>query len=158
MPELRGSLNSIPEGKRRDDALKRIETLDCANPDKTLASCDPAAATPPEVLDWQKKLKAASVDEAAYAKALATELQGLVCAKDASAIHILRGISGITPNLGATRLAETDREALALVDFIMSKDCPLSALLTDDDKAKLLKNKQDAEQTSGPPTASKKEQ
>jgi hypothetical protein len=43
------------------------------------------------------------------------------------------------------------------VDFIMSKDCPVSASLTDDDKAKLLKIKQDAEQKSAPPPTSKKE-
>src|SRR5208337_109272 len=42
--ELRVSMNSIPEGAMRDAVLKRIERLDCANPDKIiLASCDPAA-------------------------------------------------------------------------------------------------------------------
>ena len=85
-------MNSIPEGEMRNEALKRIERLDCGNPDKTLASCDPAAKPPPEVLDWQKKLAAASVDDADYAKALATELRSLVCANDANAIYILRGI------------------------------------------------------------------
>ena len=90
--ELRVSMNSIPEGEMRDGALKRIETLDCGNPDKTLASCDPAAEPPPEVLAWQKELAKVSGDDAAYRKALDTELRGLVCANDASAIHILRGI------------------------------------------------------------------
>ena len=33
----------------------------------------------------------------------------------------------------------------------MSKDCPVSASLTDDDKAKLLKIKKDAEQKFAPP-------
>jgi Pentapeptide repeats (8 copies) len=103
--ELRGSMNSIPEGERRDAALKRIEALDCANPDKTLASCDPRAAPPPEVLVWQKELTAAGVDDTAYAKALPTELQSLVCASDVNAIHILRGI------LNSGRLAETGLEA-----------------------------------------------
>ncbi|MGQ0445594.1 MAG: hypothetical protein ACT4O2_10840 [Beijerinckiaceae bacterium] len=45
----------------------------------------------------------------------------------------------------ATRLAATGRDGPALVDFIMSKDCPISAALSDDDKAKLLYIKQDAE-------------
>jgi hypothetical protein len=115
--ELRDLTNSIPEGERRDHALqlKRIETLDCGNPDKTLASCDPAAAPPPEALDWQKKLAAASVDEAAaYAKALATELWSLVCASDVNAIYILRGVVRGVLELG--RLAKTGREAPALVD------------------------------------------
>lgn len=148
--ELLVLMNSIPEGKMREAALKRIEVLDCSNEDKNLASCDPAATPPPEVLDWQKKLSAASVEGADYEKALATELRSLVCESDVDAIQILRGI------IRSTRLAETDHEAPALVDFIMSKDCPVSGALTDDDKTKLLKIKQDAEQISGPPTASKK--
>jgi len=45
----------------RDDALKQIETLDCGNPDKALASCDSAAAPPPEVLVWKKELAAAGL-------------------------------------------------------------------------------------------------
>jgi hypothetical protein len=65
--------NSIPEGMMRGDALKRIETLDCGNPDKTLASCDPAAKPPRDVLDWQKKLARGNVDDAAYRKALAID-------------------------------------------------------------------------------------
>jgi hypothetical protein len=43
------------------------------------------------------------------------------------------------------------------VDFIMSKDCPVSASLTGDDKWHLLKIKQDAEQKFRPPPASKKD-
>jgi hypothetical protein len=149
--ELRDSINSVPEGKMREEALQRIETLDCGSPDKTLASCDPDATPPPEVLDWQKKLEAVSVDDAAYAKALATELQSLVCANDDNAIYILRGITG------GKRHRDTKGEAPALVDFIMSKNCPVSASLTDGDKAKLLKIKQDAEKKFPPPSEPKKE-
>jgi hypothetical protein len=149
--DLRGSMNSVPEAKMRDRALNLIETLDCGNSDKTLAACDPAAAPPPEVLDWQKKLAAAGADNAAYAKALATELRSLVCTSDVTTIH----------NLGSmiifVRLASTEREAPALVDFIMSEDCPVSASLTGDDKAALLKIKQDAEKKFAPPPTSKKE-
>jgi hypothetical protein len=89
--ELRDSMNSIPEGERRDAALKRIEILDCATTNKTLASCD-SAKPPPQVLNWQKILRKVNVDDAAFAKALATELQSLVCESDADAIHILRSI------------------------------------------------------------------
>jgi len=53
-------MNSIPVGEKREAALKRMKTLDCANPDKTLASCDSSAAPPREVLEWQKKLARAS--------------------------------------------------------------------------------------------------
>jgi hypothetical protein len=104
----------------RDAALKRIQTLDSANPGKNLASCDPAAAPPPEVLVWQKKLSAASVDYEAFATALAKELRSLVCEADADAIHILRGIAS------NGQLAATGPEAPALIDLILSKDCPVS--------------------------------
>jgi uncharacterized protein YjbI with pentapeptide repeats len=87
---------SIPKGTNpRDEALKLIETLDCGNPSKTLASCDPAAEPASEVLEWQKKLLEANVDNAAFAKALATGLRSLVCSSQANAIYILRGISGM---------------------------------------------------------------
>jgi hypothetical protein len=43
-----------------------------------------------------------------------------------------------------SRLAAAGPEAPALVDFIVSKDCPISAALTDADKAILLRIKQDA--------------
>jgi uncharacterized protein YjbI with pentapeptide repeats len=148
--KLRVSMNSIPEGRMRDEALVRIESLDCGNPDKRLASCDPAAKPLGEVLDWQKKLKAASADCAAYTKALATELRNLVCISYLYKSYILQGV------IDFGRLAHTGREAPALVEFIMSKDCPVSASLTNDDKAKLLRIKQDAEQIFPPPAASQK--
>jgi hypothetical protein len=143
--DLRASMNSIPEGKTREDTLKRIEILDCENPNK--ASCDPATAPPPEVLNWQKSLLKANIDEAAFQKVLAAQLRDLVCANNANTIYILRGI------INAYQLFATNP---ALVDLIMSKDCPVSAALTDDDKAKLLQIKQIAEKESEPPKASKK--
>jgi hypothetical protein len=157
--ELRVSMNRVPEGAMRDAALKRIETLDCANPDKTRASCDPAVTPPPEVLDWQKKLAKVSVDDAADAKALAKELRSLVCANDANAIHILRGtmLSRDWAALGIGQLNKTGREAPAFVDFIMSEHCPVSAALTGDDKTTLLELKQFLEQKFAPPPASNKE-
>jgi uncharacterized protein YjbI with pentapeptide repeats len=148
---LRDSLNMIPDGKVREAALKRVERLDCGNPNKNLASCDPTATLPPEVLDWQKKLSAARVDDATYAKVLATTWRDLVCRSDANAIYILRGA------IKSEQLGYTGQEAPALVDFIMSKDCPVSASLTGDDKWHLLKIKQDAEQKFRPPPASKKD-
>jgi uncharacterized protein YjbI with pentapeptide repeats len=149
--ELRVLMISIPAGKMRDDALKRIKTLDCGNPDKKLASCNPAAQPPPEVLDWQEKLAQASSDKAAYKKALAKELRSLVCASDADAIHTLRGI------IKNARLQETDDEAPALVDYIMNKDCPVSASLTGNDKTVLLEIKQRTKLGFPPPPAPKKE-
>jgi uncharacterized protein YjbI with pentapeptide repeats len=153
--ELRAPINGLPEGARRDAAVKGIERLDCSHPDKTLASCDPAAAPPPELLDLQKKLAAASVDDAAFAKALAKELRILVCESDSNAIFILRGIMRSLTVRPSSRLEATGREAPELIEFIMSKDCPVSASLTEDDKAKLLKIKQAAEKNFPPQAASK---
>ena len=60
----------------------------------------------------------------------------LVCGGDGDAIYILRGLAT------NERIKDAAAEALALVNRIMnkddnSKDCPVSAVLTDDDKAKL---------------------
>jgi hypothetical protein len=156
---VHNSMNNIPEGQLRvrEAALKRIETLDCTA--KALGSCNPAAKPPPAVLDWQNQFARATVDDAAYSKALATELQNLVCANDANAIHILRGLS--SKYSGPPRLAAAGRGAPTLVDIIMGKDkdkpCPVSVALTDDEKAKLLEIKQEAEKKFPPPPASKKE-
>jgi hypothetical protein len=148
--DLRDSMKSIPEGKMRDDALKRVEKLDCRNRDKYLASCDSAATPPREVQNWQEALKLASVDESAFAKALATELQKLVCGPDVNAIHIWRGV------FEHRGLGESGPETPALADFIMSKDCPVSASLTEDDKARLVRIKQEAAEKFPPAPASKK--
>ena len=130
--DLRQMIESLPPGAPRDQALDRIRSLDCANPDKTLASCDPSLPPPPEAAAWRKALEDARVDEAAYAKALAAELKTLVCSGDDDAAYVLRGLGFQRPPCAA------GPEAPALVDFIMSKDCPVSASLTDADKANLL--------------------
>ena len=66
------------------------------------------------------------------------------------AIHVLHGL------LANGRFEATGVEAPALAARILSKDCPVSASLTDDDKARLLQIKQSAEQKSAPSPASKK--
>ncbi len=143
---LRDSMNTISDEHMRDKALKRIETLNCSKTGEVVASCNPAADPPPKVWYWQKTLAAASVDDTAYAKALAKELRGLVCANDTNAIYILRGIMRTLP---PGPLAATGPEASALVKSVMGNDkdkpCPASAALTDDDKARLLEIRQDAE-------------
>jgi hypothetical protein len=147
--------------------LRAMNMLDCSNHDKTLASCEFASATPPEMQEWQRKFERASVSTAEYEKALARQLWWLVCQNEADTVHILRGlmrigmaaVGRILPgggDAGSTRLAATGHKSPAFVDFIMSKECPLSASLTDDDKARLLEIKQDAEQKFPPPPASQK--
>jgi len=51
-------------------------------------------------------------------------------------------------------LSATGLEAPLLVNFIMSKDCPVSAALTEDDKAKLLEIKEEVEKRIYGPTTS----
>ncbi len=87
---LRITIESLPPGPLRDHALERIRSLDCSDPDKTLASCNPSAAPPPEVVAWLVSLDNSSVG--AYAFALAKTLKELVCSGDDNAIYILRGI------------------------------------------------------------------
>ena len=79
--ELRHSIESLPAGVPRYQALESFRRADCANADKTLASCDPdpSAEPPPEAAAWRKALEDARVDDSAFAKALATELKALVC-------------------------------------------------------------------------------
>jgi uncharacterized protein YjbI with pentapeptide repeats len=159
---LESAIESLPPGDNRDDALKRIQSLDCANPDKTLASCDPSAESPSQARDWRKLLEDARADGSDFAEAAARELETIVCAQqDAGAFlftgafsersiydasienlaFILRGV--ISPAV-RYQIGTTGPEAPALVDFIMSKDCAVSASLTDADKAKLFRVKQTA--------------
>jgi len=165
---LRQMVGSLPMAVVLDAALENIRRLDCANNDETLSSCDPLnswippLAPPPEDARWRRALEDARVDDAAYAKALAAELKTLVCAGGDDAEYVLSGAVlgdpiGATPFntrmigtvVGAGRIAATSSEAPALVDFIMSKDCPLSNALTGADKAELLYIKENAPKKPG---------
>jgi hypothetical protein len=158
----RSTMESIPEGKMRDAARQRIERLDCINPDKKLAPCGPTTAPTPEVLDWQKKLARATVDDATYAKALAITLRELICANEAETIYILRGV--MTSVWGASifelnllLLRELAGEAPALVDFVESKECPVAASLTEIDKSMLRSIREYTPEKSPSPPAPKGE-
>ena len=84
------------------------------------------------------------VDDTAYEKALASALKTLLCSGDTA--PILPKLTQASPmDLPPGRFAAAGPEASALVDFIMSKDCPVSASLTDGEKANLLHIKQDAQ-------------
>jgi uncharacterized protein YjbI with pentapeptide repeats len=124
--------------------LPRIRNLDCA-----LASCDPTQPPPPEAAAWRNLLEAARVDDSAFVKALAAELKPLVCSGGDDAIYVLRGLlrrsQSNRPLFGPVktpfRLQAVGPEAPALIDFILGKDCPVSASLTDADRATLLQIK-----------------
>ena len=155
---VRQAVELAPPGALRDQALDRIRGLDCSEPDPTLAPCDRSLPQPPIATAWQAALKKISVDKVAYAKALAAELKTLVCSGGDQTNYVLRGL------IANERLRAVHSQAPALVYFIMSEDnkgpldfitgkdsqkCPVSASLTDSDKAKLLRIKQDAIKPGG---------
>ncbi len=96
---------------------------------ETLASLNPAYFGPEANLS--ETLKRGRVGEAAYRKALADELTMLTCSSGDSAPFILRGL------VRNGRLVATGPFAPALVERILSPDCPASADLTAVDKAEL---------------------
>ena len=134
------------------EALDNISFLDCDKHDQTIASCNPNAPLPADANAWKQTLEHASVvDDVDYSKALTIAFKSLVCSGGEDAIYVLRGlfrgVRGRTPNkivLVGSRLKAAGPEAPRLVDDIMGKDCPVSASLTADDKAKLLSVKQEA--------------
>jgi hypothetical protein len=110
-------------------------------------------------LAWRRALENAGVDESDFAKASARELETLLCTQqdagvflfsgafserslyDASienSVFILRGV--LSPR--RYELETMNPEAAALVDFILSKQCPVSATLIDSDKTRLLRVKE----------------
>ncbi len=138
----------VPEGQDRDEALKRVAILDCARQklgDTALASCNPAAAPPDSVKEWKKMIEAASVDQGAYAKALAAILGDLVCADEADRIYVLRGL------LSSERFVQTGTEMPALAKRIMSPEYPVSAALTAADKSAIAEAAERAVSSSKPP-------
>jgi len=161
-------LDSLPMNERRMEALRRIQRLDCANADPTLTPCDSSRPPSPEAGVWQRSLEESRVDDVTYFKALASVLRAIVCeglgvtggmftggreqrlldyAFIDNEAFALRGL--MSSSLFKARLVDAGPEAPALIDFIMSKDCPVSASLTDADKAKLLSIKQEATKTPG---------
>ena len=85
------------------------------------------------------------MDDATYAKALTTTLKTLACSDRDDVLFVLRGLASTTNN----RIAAAGVEAPALIDFIMNKDCPVSASLTEADKARLLQIKRVAMKGAG---------
>jgi uncharacterized protein YjbI with pentapeptide repeats len=140
---LRKSLESLPEGGLRDDALLRITRLDCHSAGATLAPCDSSNSTL-ETTAWQKTIGDASVSGPEYATALAEILKTLICFDYIDVSHVLSGLKVSFPS-SVSRLSATGSEEPALIDFILSKECPASAALSDADKASLLRIKQVAE-------------
>jgi uncharacterized protein YjbI with pentapeptide repeats len=118
--DLRRKMKALPFGDRRDRALARIQSLDCANPDPKLASCDPLIPLLSEAAAGSKVLEEdARADNAAYKTVLVAELKALICSGDNVAADILRRLLVVPGG----RIEAAGLEAPKLIDDIMSKDC-----------------------------------
>ena len=167
--KLRKMLDALPSATRIE-ALKRINRLDCSSPDSTLTPCASGAGLSLEDGAWQKTLEESRVDAVAYSQALASVLRTEVCVGlgirggvfaggraelllDYAFVEnnhfILRGLMAST--LLGSRLEGAGLEAPDLIDFIMGGHCPVSASLTNAEKARLLQIKQDAIEKRGHP-------
>jgi uncharacterized protein YjbI with pentapeptide repeats len=125
------AIRSIPETSARDAALNRVAALDCSRTSDTLASCDPSVEPPAAVSNWTHEIESTGVDKPAYLKAYGETLDRLVCSGAPEAIRVLRGLARSARFLNETARIE------ALVTRSMSPACPVSAALTDDDRAEL---------------------
>jgi uncharacterized protein YjbI with pentapeptide repeats len=111
--------NDVPQGWARHEALNRVAHLD---PDLF----GPEASV-------RKTLESGFTNIDAYRKELTNQLKNLVCSGDKNAPFVVRG-------LGANgRLKDTGPFAPALIEKILSPECPVSAALTEQDKANLRK-------------------
>jgi uncharacterized protein YjbI with pentapeptide repeats len=128
MKEVPDSGQENVVGPGRKQALERIEIL---NPD----------IFGPEASE-QETLEKGRADETAYRSALADQLKSLACSKDENAPYIVRGL--VTHG----RIKDTGARAPALVEAVLKPDCPVSAALTEADKAAL---KKIAKEASGAP-------
>jgi uncharacterized protein YjbI with pentapeptide repeats len=117
----------------RDAALKRIGILDPNKPFEFEA----------ERPKWKKKIVAKAIPAEDSDKARARELKALVCSGDADAVYIVRGLVTID------RIKATGDQAPGLVEAILKPDCPVSAALTQADKAALNKQAKEARAPAG---------
>jgi uncharacterized protein YjbI with pentapeptide repeats len=126
---LRHSIELIvPNGVMRHVLFERIAILDCARRNADIASCDPSASLPGNVVEWEHTVEAASVSRDVGAKPLAAILGDLVCS---SGPEVLRGL------LYSGRLADAGKELPNLARRIISGECPTSKVLTDADKRRI---------------------
>jgi uncharacterized protein YjbI with pentapeptide repeats len=118
----------VPEGEARENALKRIKLV---NPD----------IFGPEARVSETLLKARE-DRVVYEKALADEVKKIVCSNRYDALYIVRGL--IQPP-SDSRIEDAGAQAPGLVNAILKPDCPVSAALTDADRAALKKLAKEAQ-------------
>ena len=114
---LRAQIEEVPEGEERKSALERIGKL---NPDNS-----------GNVASARETLEKRSMAKTADLMSLADQLKTLACAVDEDALYIVRGL------IANGRIKDTRAKATGLVKAILKTDCPVSAALTEADKAAL---------------------
>jgi uncharacterized protein YjbI with pentapeptide repeats len=144
---LRKMIETVPTADLRDKALARIHRLDCESPDpEDTGAGNFRCEETPKNDPWRESIERASVNYGAYSKALASWLKDLACSPGGNAPYVLSNLTFSSGDLflGQSRFADTGTEASELIGMIMSKDCPVSASLTEAVKARLLEIKQTA--------------
>ncbi|HEX3497459.1 MAG TPA: hypothetical protein VHT02_09885 [Methylocella sp.] len=75
---------------------------------------------------------------------MADQLNGLVCSGDDSASYIVRGLTR-ADSFGNRHVDDAGPFAAGLIESILAPDCPVSAALTEQDKADLKKLAKEAQ-------------
>lgn len=134
--------HDVQDDNLRKAALERIERLNCEGTNQALAPCALSAKAPNELRQHElPQFEKALVEPADYQPALACSLIRTIFSAGPDQIFVLRGV---TKN---GRLAATGGQVPALISKIVNEKecCPVSAALTEDDKARLLQIKTDVE-------------
>ena len=143
-------LQSVPSGRLRATALERIQVLDCSNRDKTLQSCNPAAAPPPEAAEWRNAVMTDIGSTKTYRDALAESLRALFCPGDKNEALVVRTVAKFGQLQHAGPAA---RDLIAELLTKNSSDCPVAASLTDADRTTLLSIRQEIKSLEEPSLA-----
>ena len=134
---LQAEIELIPEPERRDAALGRIKSLDCAINDPDFMACDDHAPKPDSAVLWQRQFSDASIDQERYSKALTVVYLDLVCSGNYDALLVLRTLATMAA-ANTTKMwgiLETGNEARGLVEtFLDDKKCNVASQLTDADR------------------------
>jgi uncharacterized protein YjbI with pentapeptide repeats len=135
--ELYGEDKVASGAAGRDAAVKRIEVLDPTRP----------FPFENDIPKWKNRIETNVAENArAYSRdkgkglkgALVAHLKTLVCSGDENAIYVLMGNSNTVFKSGViNRIKDTGIEAASLADAILKPECPVSAKLTEEDKAKV---------------------
>ena len=144
---LRKQMEALPMGDLRDFALKRIQTLDCA--DAALPTCEPPKTEAP-LLQPSKTFATWGVPRDAFRKALAETLASVGCQGDDQTIYVVRG-----PGF-RDLLRVAGAEAKSLVDDLLDNSntsCPVAAMLSTADRSSLAEIEAGWPRSPSPPAA-----